>query len=182
MSAEFWMKLSGKLERLVLRISLLLAWIIVLSLVTISAIDVIGRQVVYAGGETINIVMAILFLNMALLFIGAAYLQDAHVRIDILRERFPERLRVWIELFGNLAIILPICILIIYYGSSQAFTNLRQGELIGDFGFLGLKGLYEASVPVGFFLFLLASISVTIRNALFLCGKTTISTTREENS
>jgi len=182
MSTDFWVKLSGKLERFVLRISLLLAWVIVLSLVTISAIDVIGRQVFFASGETINTVMAILFLNMALLFIGAAYLQDAHVRIDILQERFPERLRIWIELIGNLAIILPVCILIIYYGSIQALSNLRQGELLGDFGILGLKGLYEASVPAGFFLFLLASISVTIRNALFLFGKTPLSTTREEIS
>ena len=169
------MRLSLVLERWVLRLGAALAWVVVLALVFTSGIDVLGRQIYQVGTETINTVMASLFLSLAMLFLGYAYLRNAHVRIDIIREKMPQRLRVWIELFGNLVVLLPVCIIIIHYGGVETFSDLRQGETLEIFGGLPLMWLVEAVIPAGFFFLLLADIiSIAIRNVLFLCGRLSV--------
>ncbi len=165
-----WFWLSDVLEQLVLRLSSALAWILVMALVTVSGIDVLERQIFHVSGESINTCMAALFLNLAVLFIGSAYLQDVHVRIDIIREKMSGRMTAWIELFGNLAVIVPVSVIIIKYGGSQALSAFQQGESVGGFGDLPLMWLFEASIPAGFLLLLMASISTSIRTVLFLLG------------
>ncbi len=166
-----WLLFSNSLERLVLRLSSALAWILVMALVVVSGIDLLERQIYYTSGETINMIMAALFLNMAVLFIGSAYLQNAHVRRDMMREKMPACMIAWIELVGNPAVILPICIIIIIYGCSQSASAFLQGETMEGGGDLPLKWFFEASIPVGFFFLLAADISVAIPNILFLRGK-----------
>ena len=168
-----WLRASRALDIWVSRVSLVLAWIIVLALVITSGIDVLGRQIYHVSDDAINTIMAALFLNLAVLFIGLAYLRDAHVRIDIVRDKLSPRMRSWIELFGNIVVLLPICIIFIISGGNDALSALRQGELVEGVGSLPLMWLIEASIPSGFLLLLLAVISITIRNVLFLCGKIT---------
>jgi len=166
-----WLLLSNRLESFVLRVSSALAWILVMALVVVAGIDVLGRQIFHASGDTINLIMAALFLNMAVLFIGSAYLRDAHVRIDMMHGKMSARWIAWVELVGNLAVILPVCMLIIIYGCSQSIAAFHQGERVAGGGDLPLMWFFEASIPLGFFLLLAADLSVAIRNVLFLRGK-----------
>ena len=64
----------------------------------IESMQVINREVYRS-------VFIVLLLGMAAvspLLIGYAYLKDAHVRIDLVRERLSERAQWWIELAGCL--------------------------------------------------------------------------------
>jgi TRAP-type mannitol/chloroaromatic compound transport system permease small subunit len=41
---------------------------------------------------------------------------DAHIRVDVLRDRLSPRMQAWIELYGILLLVLPFCALILFFG------------------------------------------------------------------
>ncbi len=103
--------------------------------------------------------------------IGYAYLRDGHVRIDIVRERVSLRTRAWVELAGCVAILMPVCAVLIYHGADSAMTAFLGGERPEAFSGLPIQWVVKATVPAGTLLLLLSAICVAARNLLFLCGR-----------
>ena len=76
-----------------------------------------------------------------------------------------------IELFGCLAILMPLSGYLIVYGAESAWLAWAQGERSGALMDLPLQWVVKATVPLGFLLLLLAGVSVVVRNWLFLLGR-----------
>jgi len=76
----------------------------------------------------------------------------------------------WIELFGGLAILVPLSGLLVVYGGQAAWLSFRQGERVGGLD-LPFEWVLKATVPLGFLLLLLSAASAALRNALFLRGQ-----------
>src|SRR3546814_2644759 len=51
-----------------------------------------------------------------LLALGYAYTVNAHVRVDLLREKLSDRGQAWIELLGICLLMLPYILVVMYYG------------------------------------------------------------------
>jgi len=85
-------------ERWVARVTLAVAWAILLLLLAVTGVHVIGRQFLDVGSEALSELAGDLFFGLAMLSFGFAYLKDGHVRVDVLRERLGARRRAWIEL------------------------------------------------------------------------------------
>ena len=60
--------------------------------------------------ESVTYMHAVLFLA------GAAYTlkHQGHVRVDVFYRRFSPRGRAWVDLFGGLLLLLPVCLFIFY--------------------------------------------------------------------
>lgn len=162
--------LSRALERWVSRVTLAFAWLALPLLTALTVVSVAGRRF-GLGGEELYELGGDVFFGLVMLSFGYAYQRDGHVRIDIFRERIPARWLAGIELLGCLAILMPLSAFLIVYGGESAWRAWRYGERQSATG-LPLQWAVKAFVPLGFLGLLLASVSVMIRNGLFLFGRT----------
>jgi TRAP-type mannitol/chloroaromatic compound transport system permease small subunit len=118
------------------------------------------------------------FTLLVLLSLGFAYVKNAHVRVDILRDRLGPRARAGIELAGFLIFMLPFALVVIVHGADYADDSWRHGERSALAWGRPLKWLIKAALPFGVGLFLLATTIAALRNLRFLCrgdGRTDVS-------
>ncbi|WP_084399960.1 TRAP transporter small permease subunit [Henriciella aquimarina] len=112
------------------------------------------------------------FAAMFMLGAASALKDDAHVRVDILRPRFGEDGRNWIELAGTYFFLFPICIRLLMTGE-QGLTrswSLFEGSRESDG--LPILFLFKTLVPVFAVLMLAQGLSVASKAALRLTGQT----------
>ena len=109
---------------------------------------------------------AVLFL----LCLGFAYLKDAHVRIELVRDRMGPRSRVWLELIGCLIFLIPYSILVIKNGWSFTERSYMTNEISAAQTGLTHRWIIKAILPVGFAILLAAGLSVVMKCLIFLFG------------
>lgn len=109
---------------------------------------------------------AVLFL----MCLGFAYIKDAHVRIELVRDRLRPRSRVWIELLGCLVFLLPYCFLIYTYGFEFAYKSWEINEVSAALTGLPYRFIIKGFLPIGFLLLAIAGASVFLRCLVYLFG------------
>lgn len=94
------------------------------------------------------------------LFIGYGYTRQTHVRIDLVRDLLPTRVKYAFELFGIIVLLMPIAIIGTRYSFDYAMRSFVDQEvspstnglthfwilkstLVAMFGLLGLAGLSQ---------------------------------------
>lgn len=164
-------RLSRWLDRWVSRLTLTVAWLALLLLIIVTVFNVVGRQLHTVDWAFLYELQSDLFLGLVMVSFGYAYLRDGHVRIDIFRDRMRARWIAWVEVFGCLAILIPLCGLLIGYGTRSAWVAFVQSERSEAAMGLPYQWVIKSTVPLGSLLLLLASVCVVIRNWLFLMGK-----------
>ena len=115
---------------------------------------------------------AIMYAFAAMFMLGAAgaLRDDAHVRIDILRPRFGENGRNWIELAGAYFLLFPICMRIITTSEAGLTRSwlLLEGSRESDG--LPIFYLFKTLVPVFAVLLMAQGLSESLKAALRLTG------------
>lgn len=119
-----------------------------------------------------------------LFLLGMAYTlkHDRHVRVDIFYDRMSGRLKAWTNLFGMVVLILPFCLLIIYFSWSFMLTAYQIGERSGDPGGLPARWILKAAIPVGFGLLLLQGISEIFKSLIVILQDQATSSKGRSNS
>ena len=106
----------------------IIAWLVVI-LISLVFYDVLMRYLFNRGSVALQELEWHLFSVIILL--GAAYTlkHREHVRVDLIyaSKKFSERHRDYVDLFGNLFFLLPLCGLIIY--SSAPFLETVRAEI-----------------------------------------------------
>ncbi|ATQ78851.1 sugar transporter [Massilia violaceinigra] len=112
------------------------------------------------------------YLYAAMFMLASAYTlkRDEHVRIDVIVGRFSKRTQVWIDLFGFLLFLLPISLLILWYGIPFARISIESAEMSSNAGGL-IVWPAKLMVPVAFALIILQGISEIIKRVAFLAGR-----------
>ncbi len=107
-----------------------------------------------------------------MLGLGYAVLTDAHVRVDVLHERFKPTTRAWIDLYGIILFLLPFTALMLIYGSRFVADSFATGEVSNSPGGLPYRWLIKAVLVVGIALLGIAAVSRLTRlwKYLFLGG------------
>jgi TRAP-type mannitol/chloroaromatic compound transport system permease small subunit len=109
---------------------------------------------------------AVLFL----MCLGFAYVKDAHVRIELVRERLNPRPRIWIELLGCLLFLVPYCYVVVLYGTDFAERSFAILERSSAQTGLELRFIIKSFLPLGFMILALAGTSVALRCIVYLLG------------
>lgn len=164
------MLLIDRTERLIRRVGLIAA-LIFLPALMISRLTEIVTRPLNLPGSLFNAMEAEFFLFFAFLIAGAAAVSDAHVRVDIFRDRYGLRLRAWIEILGTLVFVLPFTAAVIWYGLDLvgiAFANNERAAFA-----LGapVRWMIVLATPVGIGLLALAILCRTVRHVAFLTGR-----------
>ena len=112
------------------------------------------------------------YLYAAMFMLASAYTlkRGDHVRIDVVVGRLSKRTQVWIDLFGFLVFLLPICLLILWYGIPYAMISIQSQEMSSNAGGL-IVWPAKLLLPVGFALLVLQGISEIIKRIAFLTGR-----------
>ncbi len=135
-------------------------WLVLLAVIVV---NVVLRYVFSEGRIELEELQWHIYSVGFLLGLSYAYKADAHIRVDVLHDRFSPRLRSWIELYGILLFLLPFIALVLIYAVPFVAASVALNEISPSPGGLPLRWLIKAVLPLGFALLLLAVISRLVR-------------------
>ncbi|MBC7858646.1 MAG: TRAP transporter small permease subunit [Burkholderiaceae bacterium] len=163
------MPLSRRIDQLNDKIAGLVSWALLLAVVICTG----NALIRYAFNSSSNAWLEIQWYLFAAIFMLASshtLRRDEHVRIDVIAGRFSKRTQVWIDLFGFLLFLMPICLVILYYGVPFALLSITSAEMSSNAGGL-IVWPAKLLVPLGFALLILQGVSEIIKRVAFLAGK-----------
>ncbi|MFZ2308497.1 MAG: TRAP transporter small permease subunit [Rhodoferax sp.] len=143
-------------------------WLILASTV-ISAVNAVVRKAFNVGSNAFLEVQWYLFAASFLIVAAYTLLNGEHVKIDVVYSKFSKRTQTWIDVFGFLAFLTPVCAAMLWYGIPFFIKALQSGEISTNAGGLIRWPVY-AMIPVGFGLLLLQGWSEVIKRLAFLQG------------
>ena len=162
-------KISVFLDRLITRVGKLAAWTS-LPLIAVIMLDVITRRFLVLGSTRLQEfewhIHAVLFSFC----LGFAYVKDAHVRIELVRERLSQRKQWWIELFGILLFLIPYCAIVLYFGFDWWHRSWIVNEASDSATGLPFRWVIKMALPLGFIFLLLSGVTVLLRKIVELFG------------
>ncbi len=162
------LRLSRGVDSLNTQVGKIVIWLI-LGSAGISALNAIVRKVFDTSSNAFLEVQWYLFAASFLLAAGYTLLQGEHVKVDVLSSRFAKRTQVWIEIFGFLCFLTPMCLAVLWYGTPFFLRGLESGEMSSNAGGLIRWPVYMM-IPAGFTLLLLQGWSELIKRLAFLQG------------
>jgi TRAP-type mannitol/chloroaromatic compound transport system permease small subunit len=110
-----------------------------------------------------------LFAAIVMLCAGYTLRHDEHIRIDIIFGGLRERTRIWLDIFGTLLFLLPVCIVIGVLSWPPVVESYVRSETSGDAGGL-IRWPVKLLIPVGFLLLAMQGISEIVKRIAFLKG------------
>jgi len=104
--------------------------------------------------------------------VGLAYCMpsDAHIRVDVLRDRMAPRTRAWIELYGLLLLLLPFVVLVVVSSVPFVAESWRTGEVSASPGGLPGRVVVKAVLPLAMAAVGLGAVARILRVGVLLFG------------
>ena len=105
------------------------------------------------------------FFSLIILF-GMSYAlkEDAHVRVDVLYDRFTPKTKALVNAIGGIIFLLPISILIATGSTEFVLESYRSGESSGDPGGLPYRWIIKAMIPFSFYLLIFLTIGFILKH------------------
>jgi TRAP-type mannitol/chloroaromatic compound transport system permease small subunit len=162
------LRLSQAIDRLTEFIGWHVRWLI-LAAVIVSAVNAIIRKAFDTSSNAWLELQGFLF--GAVFMLAAAYVlkKNGHVRIDALSSHFAKRTRDWIDLFGHIFFLLPLCILMVWLGVPYFWEALQNNEASSNAGGLIVWPI-KFIILAGFVLLLAQAISEIIKRWAVIKG------------
>ena len=155
------LRLSAAIDWLNDRVGRLFYWLILLTVV-VSAGNAVMR---YAFNRSSNAWLEIQWYLFAAVFLACAaytFLNNEHIRIDIFSNRLSPKGRNWIEVFGHLLFLMPLCAVMLYEAWPYFMSAFRSGEVSSSAGGL-VRWPARMLIPFGFALLFLQMLSELIK-------------------
>ncbi len=164
-----FMSLSRLIDSVNEKIAGAVSWVLLLAVVICAGNALMRYLFNYSSNAWLEIQW---YLYAAIFMLASAYTlrRDGHVRIDVVVGRFSKRTQVWIDLFGFLFFLLPVCGVILWFGIPFAMFSIESQEMSSNAGGL-IVWPVQLLVPVGFALLILQGFSEIIKRIAFLAGR-----------
>ncbi len=127
-------------------------------LVVLVVYDATSRYLFSEGSTALQELEWHFFDVVILLSIAYTLHQNAHVRVDILYDRFSPKIQTLINIFSFVFFILPLSGLIIYIGIDFVQMSYIQHEASSDPGGLPFRWIVKSLMPLAFVLLALQAI------------------------
>ena len=144
-------------------------WVVLLAIIVL---NVVLRYAFGQGRIEFEEIQWHLYATGFLLGLGYGLQTEAHIRVDVLHERFSPSLQAWIELYGIMLFLLPFIALILVFSVPFVITSFGLAEVSNAPGGLPFRWAIKAMLPLGFLLLLLATLSRLSRVWRFLFPET----------
>ena len=104
------------------------------------------------------------------LVLGYCYVNNRHVRVDLVRENLSFRKQAWIEFLGCTFCMVPYCLIVGYFAIEYALESFLSGEISASTVGLPHRWIIKTVLVIGIFVAAVAGISVWLQTALVLFG------------
>ena len=146
-----------------------LAMWFILATTLISAGNAIVRKIFDTSSNAFLEIQWYLFAAVFMLGSGYAFLRNAHVRIDFISSKFSARGRNWVDVFGIIIFLFPLCYMMATLAWPLFMNALNSGEMSSNAGGLIRWPVYGL-IPLGFAILALQGVSELIKRIAFLTG------------
>lgn len=145
-----------------------LAGYLLLVLAAVIFFDVLSRKIFNAGSYKLQELEWHLHGAIALLAFGYAYTKNSHVRIDLFSAKYSSRLKLWLEFWAIILVLIPFMSYLFWTGAEFAARSFIWGE--GSMSGLGLsqRWIIKAVIPLSAVLTILGGLSVALRCLIVL--------------
>ena len=162
------LKLSNAIDWLNALVGRYVIWLILASTV-ISGVNAVVRKAFNMSSNAYLEVQWYLFAASFLLAAGYTLLNGEHVRIDVIAGRLSKRAQIWIDIFGFIVFLTPLCIAILWFSIPFFLKGFHSGEMSSNAGGL-IRWPVFLMMPLGFGLLLLQCWSELIKRFAYLGG------------
>ena len=162
------LRLSGVIDAINTKIGKWVAWLILVAVI-VSAGNATVRKVFDLSSNAWLELQWILFSAVFLLCAPWTLLENGHVRIDIVYNLLPRRLRNTIELIGTAFFLLPLAIILVATGIPFFLNSYWVNEQSGNAGGLP-QWPTKSLVMIAFALLLAQGISELIKRVAIIRG------------
>ena len=138
-----------------------LAWLI-LAAVIVSAVNATVRKIFDTSSNSWLELQWVLFSIVFLLCSPWTLLDNEHIRIDIVNQMLPKRLRDSIDAVGHTFFLMPLCIIMIITGIPFFFRSFEINEQSGNAGGLP-QWPSKALLMIAFTLLLMQGLSELVK-------------------
>jgi TRAP-type mannitol/chloroaromatic compound transport system permease small subunit len=155
------------LEKVFLTASRLLGRVlaIVFLMMTINIFyDVVMRYFFHNSSVAMQEMEWHLFSIFILFGVSVALLDEGHVRVDFLYDRFPVRRKAMINIIGTIFFLLPLACLIFFGSLSFVMDSYSMNEISENPGGLPYRWLIKGMIPFAFGVLILSSVGYAIKN------------------
>ncbi len=170
---EHLLSASGAIDRALAALGRAAGWLF-LACTAVVCFDVVtrkfGYQVPGLGSTRLQELEWHLHTAIFAFWLGLAYVQNAHVRIDTFVAGARPRLHAWLELGGCLVLALPYCLLGLYVGVEYTWTAWVRNEASESLSGLPYRFIPKGLIAVAFLLLTASVVSVLLRTVVFLYG------------
>ncbi|RSZ56702.1 TRAP transporter small permease subunit [Massilia atriviolacea] len=166
---SLFIPLSRAIDAMNEKIASAVSWAL-LAAVLICAVNALIRYAFHVSSNAWLEIQWYLYAAMFMLASAYTLKRDEHVRIDVIVGRFSKRTQVWIDLAGYLLFLMPVSLLILWYGIPFAHLSIVSAEMSSNAGGL-IVWPAKLMVPVAFALIILQGLSEIIKRIAFLAGK-----------
>jgi TRAP-type mannitol/chloroaromatic compound transport system permease small subunit len=144
------------------------AWAL-LAAILVSAVNATVRKVFNTSSNSWLEIQWILFGAVFLLCSAWALLSNEHIRIDIVNNMLPKRVRDWIDVFGHVFFLIPVTLVIAWLGWPFFWRSLMQNEQSTNAG--GLP-VYPSKflIPLAFTFLFVQGLSELIKRIAIIRG------------
>jgi TRAP-type mannitol/chloroaromatic compound transport system permease small subunit len=161
--------LSRAIDRCTAVLGQSVSWLI-LAAILVSAGNAVSRKLFSLSSNA--------YLELQWYLFGAAYFlaasytlqRNEHIRIDIVSNALPRRVRDCIELFGHLVMLIPFAAIMVWEMWPSMLDSYRIGETSANYGGL-LIWPAKALILAGFALLVVQGISETIKRIAVMAGR-----------
>jgi TRAP-type mannitol/chloroaromatic compound transport system permease small subunit len=160
--------LSRVIDAVNLRICKILSWLILVAVV-VSATNAVVRKLFDMSSNAWLELQWVLFGIVFLMCAPWTLLANEHIRIDIVNNMFPPRVRNWIDIIGHTFFLIPLCVIMLITSAPFFMRSYEINEQSMNAGGLPqwpAKGV----VFLGFFFLFFQAVSELIKRIAVMRG------------
>jgi TRAP-type mannitol/chloroaromatic compound transport system permease small subunit len=168
LSLQSLLKLSRGIDAFTKWTGKRLAWLILLAVI-VSAINAIIRKTFDTSSNSWLELQWVLFSIVFLLCSPWTLLDNEHIRIDIVNNMLPKKIRDSIDVMGHVFFLMPLCVVMIITGVPFFLRSMQINEQSGNAGGLP-QWPAKSLIMIGFTLLLAQGVSELIKRIAVMRG------------
>jgi TRAP-type mannitol/chloroaromatic compound transport system permease small subunit len=168
LSLQSLLKMSRGIDAFTRWVGKRLAWLILVAVV-VSALNAIVRKAFDTSSNSWLELQWLLFSVVFLMCSSWTLLDNEHIRIDIVNNMLPKKLRDSIDVVGHAFFLLPLCIVMIITGVPFFKRSIEINEQSGNAGGLP-QWPAKSLIMIGFAMLLVQGISELIKRIAVMRG------------
>lgn len=166
-----WLRIAGRIDALNKAVAGVVRWAVLANALLIAG-NALSRKLFSVSAPVIYDLQWHFLAAVVMLMAGYTLMRDEHVRVDVLAHRVGERGMARLDLVGIVAVLLPICLLMVWATTPELVHAMVAGEIRATPESMSSlpAWIIKSFIPAGFLLLALQGVAEAIRCVACLRG------------